>query len=212
MGISQAPELPLKILIVDSEESAVQSLHQALKYDQGALTITAASTIAAARALLSKDGFNTVFIDPLSVGLAAAADFIFDVREGLPEIVFVLYVDRSVAEKQRFEFYKGERRRFSHYHYLDKRTPIGVFSDELRSVLARARRYLITRISQATLERLRLEAERLVESKPTDAQAQLLLEIRGLISKIAPTTWDEKKDVKKNTVFLSYRFAEEEHI
>jgi len=67
-------------------------------------------------------------------------------------------------------------------------------------------------MSQMSLERLRQEAERLTEPQSTDAQAQLLVEVRSLISKIAPTMWDEKKDVKKNTVFLSYRFAEEEYI
>lgn len=208
----EAKELPLKILIIDQEGPAVQSLQQALKHDETALTVKSAPTIGEAKGLLEQNDFNAIFIDPLSLGLEAAADFIFDIRERLPEIVFVLYVDRSVAEAQRSEFYKGERRRFSHFHYLDKRTPIGVFSDELRAVLNRARRYLLKKMSKASLERLRQEAERLTESKPTDAQTQLLLEVRGLISKINPAAWDERRDVRKNTVFLSYRFAEEEYI
>jgi hypothetical protein len=205
-------DLPLKVLIIDQEESAVRSLEQALKSDRSSLTVKATSTTAEAKELLDKGDFNTIFIDPLSVGLDAAAEFIFDVRQGWPEIVFVLYVDRSVAEAQRADFYKGERRRFSHYHYLDKRTPIGTFSDELQAVLSRAQRYLLKRMSKISLDRLRQEAERLSESKPVDAQAQLLREVQGLISKINPATWDEKRDVRINTVFLSYRFAEEEYL
>lgn len=208
----RANELPLKILIIDQEKSAVQSLQQALEYDETAVNIGVAFTLAQAKEMLDKNDFNIIFIDPLSFELDAAADFIFDVRKRLSEIVFILYVDRSVAEAQRSEFYKGERQRFSHYHRLDKRTPIGVFSDELRAVLSRAQRYLIKRMSKVSLERLRHEAERLTESKPNDKQTQLLLEVRSLISKIDPASWDERKDVRQNTVFLSYRFAEEDYI
>ena len=212
MSKIEPTKLPLKILIVDQEQPAVQSLQQALQYDAIALTVRAASSVADAKQMLGQNDFNTIFIDPLSIGLDAASDFIFEIREKLPEMVFVLYVDRALAEAQRTEFYKGERRRLSHYHYLDKRTPIGVFSDELRAVLQRAQRYLLKRMSKVSLDQLRHDAERLTESKSIDAQTQLLVEVRSLISKINPATWDEKRDVRKNTVFLSYRFAEDEYL
>ena len=212
MAIIEPKDLPLKILIVDQEQPAVNSLKQSLQYEEAVLTVSAASSIAEAEQMLARNGFNSIFIDPLTLGLDEASKFIFKTREQLPDIVFTLYVDRSLSETQITEFYKGERRRFSHYHYLDKRTPVALFSEEVRAVLNRAQRYLQRRLSKASLDQLRLDAEHLTESKSVDAQTQLLAEVRSLISKINPAVWDEKKDVRKNTVFLSYRFAEVDYI
>jgi CheY-like chemotaxis protein len=210
--IIEPKELPLKILIVDQEQSAIRSLLQTLEHEASVLTMNVALSLADARQMLTQNDFNSIFIDPLTLGLDAASKFIFETRQNLPDIVFTLYLDRSLAEAQRTEFYKGERRRFSHYHHLDKRTPVAAFSDEVHAVLNRAQRYLLRRISKTSLDQLRRDAEHLTESKSTDAQTQLLAEVRSLISKINPAIWDEKKDVKKNTVFLSYRFAEEDYI
>jgi DNA-binding response OmpR family regulator len=212
MKYIEPKEIPLKILIVDQERSAVHSLEQALKNEETVLKVSAAFSVAAARQNLAKNDYNSIFIDPLTLGLDAASEFIFETRKNLPGIVFTLYVDQSLSEAQRTEFYKGDRRRFSHYHYLDKQTSIAAFPHEVRAVIERAQWYLLKRMSNASLDQLRRDAERLTESKSVDAQTQLLAEVRSLISKINPAVWDEKKDTKKNSVFISYRFAEEEYI
>ena len=52
-----------------------------------------------------------------------------------PEIVFVLFQDQERVEENREEFFSGERRRFSHYYQLDKRTPVYSFDDELAAMI-----------------------------------------------------------------------------
>jgi hypothetical protein len=206
-------EIPLKILICDGDESAANGLLQALRTENRVLDASVSVDIGGARRKLRDSDINAVFIDPLSLGLDLASEFIFEIRETLPEVVFVLYVDKAAAENHRAEFYRGERSRFSHYYTLDKRTPLAAFRDELRSILDSCRFDLSWRMSEVSLGRLLEKAERL-----RDASAEvppgftLFHEVSSLLGDLSAGTKAEKGRPPKKTVFLSYRFAEEDYV
>jgi hypothetical protein len=212
----ESKELPLKILVIDQEKFTLEILQQALKNQEAVLDVKTTSSVIEAREILKRYPVNTIFLDPLSLGLEITSKFIFETRDQLPEIVFILYIDKAAAEARRGEFYSGERRRLTHYHFLDKRTPIGLFQDELNSALKRSQLYLMRKVSKATLERLQREAEHFSESKAKDShpkqQEEWLIEVRNLLSKFNTSAIDDRSDIKKDSVFLSYRFAEEDYI
>jgi hypothetical protein len=128
MTMATPDGIPLEILICDADRNAGRTLEHAIGQADAVLLVKAVHTIEEAKAALKADGFNAIVVDPLSLGLEPATSFIFGVRESLPEVVFVLYVDKSAAERRRSDFYKRQRKRFSHYFELDKQTPIGSFN------------------------------------------------------------------------------------
>lgn len=206
-------EIPLKILICDRDESPAQALLQALQTEKRVLGESVSVTLDDARRKVREGDVNTVFIDPLSLGLDAASEFVFEIRRTLPEVVFVLYVDQADAESQRAEFYRGERSRFSHYYTLDKRTSIAAFRDELRSVLDSCRIDLSWRMSEVNLGRLLERADELRDAVGTASQELVLSpEVRDLLGDLLSKAKIAKSRPSKNTVFLSHRFADEEYV
>jgi hypothetical protein len=203
--------VPLKALIVDADEAAARTLADALGAEPSVLTVESASSLAEeGDRPLEASQVNTIFIDPLSLGLDAASDFILRVRETFPEIVFVLYVDKADVEEHRSKFYRGERRRFAHYYSLDKRTPVAAFPQELRAILASCQAYLRARVSASSLARLREEAERLGKAGSKEERG-LLKEVGEILTQLTPEQ-GEKERTQPNTVFVSHRFAEEEYV
>src|SRR5215218_7504015 len=127
-----------------------ESLRQGLDAFPGVLAVARAKSVKEARSELRSGDYNVVFIDPLSLGLEDASSFVFDVRKALPEIVFVLYVDKASAERQRAVFYGGERTRWAHYYTLDKQVPIGAFTEELEAIIRLCQSDLSWRLSEAS--------------------------------------------------------------
>jgi hypothetical protein len=205
-------DLPLNVLVCDADRSAAKILTQALSRASPVLKVREVHSIYKAREALDGEGLNAIFIDPISLGLDEASVFIFDIRERLPEIVFVLYIDTAAAEKRRSEFYFGVRQRFSHYFTLDKKTPVAAFTDELAVVLINCQRDLSWRMSRESIARLRREADRLARSAPRKTDSQLLAQVRELLSRLPDTEHLRVGKVRGNTVFLSYRFADKEYV
>jgi hypothetical protein len=209
--MSRSTRVPLKVLIVDADEAAARTLAHALDAEPSVLSVESASSVpAGGDRPLEATQVNTIFIDPLSLGPEAASDFILRVRKTLPEIVFVLYVDKAEVEEHRSEFYRGERRRFAHYYSLDKRTPVAAFPQELRAILASCQAYLRARTSAASLTRLREEAERLGKAASKEERG-LLKEVGEVLTQLTPEKGEEER-IRPNTVFVSHRFAEEEYV
>ena len=217
-------DIPLKVLVCDTDDSA-RVLSEALARQPKILEVRQAGDVKAASDLLlggpeeRRSDINTIFIDPLTLGLDQASQFIFRIRNELPEIVFVLYIDRSRAESRRASFYRGDRQRFSHYYVLDKQTPIDSFEAELRSVVRLCRSDLSWRMSKTAIERVRYEAERLAtastEAREQDV-AEQLEEVRALLHELAAARdvargAPQSLPVRTNTVFVSYRFSEDEY-
>jgi hypothetical protein len=117
--------LSLNILVCDRDPLSHSLLVPQLHASSLVSSVEIIESINNANNLLSVGKYNTVFIDPLALGLDDASAFIFDVRRRRPNIVFVLFLDRAVAESQRDSFYQGPRSRSptttlstSERHYL----------------------------------------------------------------------------------------------
>lgn len=161
---------------------------------------------------------NTIFIDPLTLGLDESAQFIFDTRRLHPDIVFVLHTDLNAAESHREEFYRGERHRFTHYYTLNKRQSDEEYADELQAMLQRCQVYLKNRVAAAQINNLREIANDMsanissgVPVRTTDEMVAESLELLRSMSKNLQHSIAESKP-KERTVFLSYRFAEDEYV
>jgi CheY-like chemotaxis protein len=206
--------VPLKVLICDPDRSSSKTLQDVLRRHELVLEVTITTTIEEVNQIIETKDINTIFIDPLLLGIDEGSNLIFDIRKKLPHIVFVLYLDGSSAERNRAEFYRGERRRFSHYYTLDKRTPIASFSEELSSILNHCGLWLGGRVSQEKVRELLKEAERATESVKQLEHGQLLMELRDMLSQLADKTKEEQVSHKglQKTVFLSHRFAEQEYV
>jgi hypothetical protein len=156
-------DIPLKVLICDGDRDAAALLGDALRRAGAILDVAAAASVPDARRLLEGSETNAIFIDPLSLGLAPAADFIFETRKAQRGLVFVLFVNLSAVEAERSVFYRGERRRWAKYYTLDKSTPLAAFAEELRSVLDACRFDLSWRLPEASIAALRAAV------RPSDA-------------------------------------------
>jgi len=89
---------------------------------------------------LDAEDYNTIIIDPFGVDLDKSEKIIFKIRKTNPKIVFILFTDFNNIKNT--EFYAGERKRFEHYHKINKRTPFYLFEELLTGVLMRSQRYL----------------------------------------------------------------------
>jgi hypothetical protein len=205
--------ISLSVLVCDRELTSHSHLVVALRASPLVSNAEIATSIEHANDLLSAGKYNTIFIDPLAFGVDEASDFIFGIRRTRPAVVFVLFLDRVVAESQRESFYHGDRRRFSHYFSLDKRTPISAFTEEVESVLENCRAYLLANTPIVQLEELRAEASSLASSEhgaDNSAIQGLTVKIDELLKRLPTAT--TRRNVRRNTVFLSCRFADEHYI
>jgi len=204
----QRTKLPLQVLVCDSDLDACTLLVQSLDRSENVMEVATADTLEMASQELRQEKYNTIFIDPLSFDLDDASEFVFGVRKRLPEIVFVLFVDKARAEENRANFYRGQRRRFEHYFTLDKQVAIASFPDELKSVLRDCQLDLSWRMSQESIEQLFAEAQRAQSRGSGVAETKL----RELLERLDPSMFGKATPRPERTVFLSYRFAEEEFV
>jgi ActR/RegA family two-component response regulator len=201
-------EIPLKILVIDDDSSASSALDRALRQHIVVMDTQFTEKIKDAKPILRSSDINTIFIDPFRPGIDFSSKFIFDIRKTLPEIVFVLYMDIGKAEEQRSEFFRRERRRFTHYYKLDKRTSIDSFDDELASVLRLCQYDLSWRMSQTSIERLLKELSQQEKNKEDMLSTENIREALVSVSAIASRNETEEN----KTVFVSHRFAEQEYV
>jgi nucleoside 2-deoxyribosyltransferase len=212
MAKFSAQDLPLNILICDANRGSAATLEQAIKQFDVVHRVKSVHTLEDAKAASRERDLNIIFVDPLSFSLDEASSFIFSTRKSLPEIVFVLYLDKMAAERQRAEFYNGERRRFSHYYELDKQTPISSLEEELSAVLHTCQFDLSWRMSTTNLERLKKQTIGLAKSSATDAERHLVEQVEKLLKQITPALANRVALDQGKKVFLSHRFAEKEFV
>lgn len=211
LRMQRAGEIPLSILVVDSDQAATRALTEGAAQDQRVAVITVAHNIEAAWRELHSGDYNTVVIDPLSIGINPASDFIFSVRRTLPRTVFVLFVNSAEVDSRRAEFFSGDRQRFTRYYSLDKRTPVDAFPDEVRAMLTRCVSLLSWMLSAESLKKIK-EILGTGESPTTitrELSAELDAELDRTISLVTP---GEPVPTPRRTVFLSHRFAEREYV
>ena len=131
-------QLPITALVLDPDPYSAAGLAGVLGRLHRVDGVVTAGTLEDARRHLQSKPINTVFVDPLAIGLNDASAFIFGMRVAFPKIVFVLYHDHKTAE-YRADFYAGERRRFHHYFVLDKQTPFILFGEQAVAVVRMVR-------------------------------------------------------------------------
>jgi CheY-like chemotaxis protein len=203
----------LSILVCDQDSATADVLVHELGTNPSVSAVKLATSVTEAATRMHDGAYNIIFIDPLSLGLDEATDFIFNLRKRLPRVVFVLFIDRSAAEHDRAEFYSGPRTRFLHYFMVDKRAPVAVFRNETATALEKCRQYLEDTSSVQQFEAIRAQASRLARSAPGDAGSA----IQDLSSKIDELldrlpSGQARGNVRANTVFLSCRFADSQYI
>lgn len=199
-------EIPLHILVCDPNDISASALVDQLNKHKAVASVIHASDISTAQQILRSNDINTIFIDPLIPDIEIASEFVFSVRKSLPEIVFVLYMDLAIAEANRKSFFRGERQRFSHYYRLDKAVPVTSFPDEVDSVIRTCQSDLSWRLSQESLKRIK---EQQKSHQGNQCQSEALQEVEDLVARVSAS---RKAIPRKNTVFLSYRFAETEYV
>jgi hypothetical protein len=208
-------EIPLRVLICDPEKASSRNLITMLSQKDIVVknAIDHAETIRESWILLEHNNYNCIFVDPLVFGLDMGSQFIFEVRSKFPEIVFVLYVDQAKVERNRAEFYRDRRKRFSHYYSLDKRTSLELFSDELDAILRDCQWWLFRSVSQEKLSNLIYDAKRTREASNEVDRAQISKEIQEVLSANEnEKSYRAKQDIPSKSVFISCRFAEDDYV
>jgi len=209
-------EIPLKVIIVDPNDASSQILAQTLLgMKKTILSVKQAKSLPEAQEALAGNDLNTIFIDPIALGIDDAIQFIFSVRKLFPSIVFVLYLDFTKMEHMRTEFFGGERRRLAHYFQLDKRTPIASFPEEVKAIVMACQGDLSFNLTEEKATKLQNELAT-IQSTTTATTASvplsILQDIQEQLEAIKVHRPKEPTTVKPKTVFLSYRFAEKEYI
>jgi CheY-like chemotaxis protein len=203
-----------RILVVDRDSMAADVLVQELRANRSVAEVEFVTSVAEAATRLRSDLFNIIFIDPLSLGLDDATNLIFSTRDMLPHIVFVLFIDRTMAERRSDDFYSGSRTRFLHYFTLDKRAPVATFRDEVNTALDKCRSEMrFMGPVQQQLEDIRVQASSLAGSAPEDAKQSIRefsAKLDELLERI-PTS-PAKTGIIANSVFLSCRFADSQYV
>jgi hypothetical protein len=189
--------IPLSILVIDKSSTTSQLLISLLSQHETVLYINKAENFhEATHEIIDKD-VNSIFIDPYSFGLDKASSFIFELRKRHPSVVFVLFTNVAQAERNSKEFYRGERSRFAHYYKLDKLTSIESFKEESVAMLSALQSDLNGRMPER--EQLKIKAK--------------YYELSNAADRVNPAdSKASKNEIKLKSVFVSYRFAEEEYI
>lgn len=209
-------DIPLKILIIDANDSSAEVLAQTLKsMSKLVLTVNRAKSLTEAQNALLDSEINAVYIDPFSLDLEAASQFIFDVRARSKSIIFVLYLDFTRMERIRAEFYSGERKRFTHYFKLDKLTPTAAFPEEVKATIKQCQRDLSSTLTGEKIAKLQEELASIQADTSAEAASvpvKVLREIQEQLESLTARQYEKLPEVKPKTVFLSYRFAESEYV
>ena len=204
--------IPLTVLLIDADTKSSEMLKTALAASEKVLKVETCRRIVDARNMITDNEYNTIAIDPITLGLDEASEFVFATRKKLPELVFVLYINQQLAERDRSTFYRGDRARFSHYYKIDKRTPVISFQEEVNAVLGTCQEDLNWRMSRESIARFKAKANNYLKSLKVSNHDPLVEELRNLIEKLQIKTNDSKPSVRPRTVFLSYRFAEQDYV
>lgn len=190
--MDESGPLALEILLCDPDEASASRFTASVSKAAGPAALTSERDLRQASRRLFEDSFNTIVLDPLSLGVEESAEWIFDVRRRRPEIVFALYTDLAEVAAASGHFFLGERRRLSHYFKLDKRTSARTFDPEVDALLNLCRDYL----EMASLVDSERGATPLRDEQSAGRSHRSLAAV--------------KSGGKPNTVFLSCRFEEVE--
>lgn len=203
-----------RVLVADQDSAAADVLVRELRSNRSVSDIDFVTSVEEAAARLGGETFDIIFIDPLSLGLDEATQFIFSTRDTLPHIVFVLFIDRARAERHVDDFYSGSRTRFLHYFTLDKRAPVATFRNEVNTALEKCLSDMRRAGPvQQQIEDIRAHASSLAGSAPEDSKQairELSAKLDDLLTRLPANP--VKPEIRPNSVFLSCRFADSQYV
>ena len=201
---------------MDPNDSSAEMLSHALKnLARAVLSSRRISSLADAQTLLTSNEINVIYIDPISLGLDEASEFIFDTRKKFPSIVFVLYLDLAHAEGMRADFYSEKRKKFTHYYKLNKLTPAVAFNEELKATIELCQSLLGVYLTKDKINKLQEELSTVQVEASEDSvniPIKILHKIQEQLNDLKANNFQRAMGVKPKSVFLSYRFAESDYI
>lgn len=199
-----------RILVIDTEQSSLNNLKIEFKKNRSIENSAFVNSLTNATIFLSKIEINVIFIDPFSIGIRQASNFVFKLRISHPQIVFVLYFNHNINKAKYQELYKGNRQRFTHYYKLNKQDSSGNFQFELNAVLNLCEYDLRWKMSEDNITAL-LKSSKKPQSKVLkDSQTNLLNELREMLETFKVGYHATVKE--KRSVFFSHRFEEREYL
>jgi hypothetical protein len=207
-------DIPLKILVFDPEIYSVEILCDTLSKMKNVIKVKRSDDFSEVKGILANDEINTIFIDPVSLGIEITSELIFSIRADFPYIVFVLYVELKIIEQIETEFYEGKRAKFRHYYKLDKGMPLSTFKNELTNIVKKCQEYLTYSLSTAKIGVLQNEITIIKENANNDniyLPASSIARIEEQLVSLRKILVPPQRDVKPNSIFLSYRFIEKEY-
>ncbi|MEU8184481.1 hypothetical protein AB0B86_27340 [Micromonospora sp. NPDC049047] len=201
----------LTVLLCDNDSSAAGRLYQELTSSPLVERVVAVETLAdAAARVAGATEFDVLIVDPLSTDLAQAARFVLArTDEG---IATVLYVDLARVEEQAVTFYHGDRTRLRDAITLDKRTPPEMLGAEADVVLTKCQAFRLLATGRSRADRLLGEVRERASSTGDDELERLVDDVDQvrILEHVRPEPGLVRPKVASNTVFLSYRFKEED--
>ncbi|MEU4470941.1 hypothetical protein [Micromonospora sp. NPDC023888] len=200
----------LTVLLCDSDNAAAGRLYDELTTSPLVERVVAVESLADAAREAAVGTFDVIVVDPLSTDLAQAGRFVLtQTGEGAAA---VLYVDLAQVEKQAVTFYHGDRGRLRDAFTLDKRTPPGMLAAEADVVLTNCQAFRLLATSKSRADRLIDEVRDRATSSGDNELEQLVDDVDQvrILEHVRPDPGLVRPKVASNTVFLSYRFKEED--
>ncbi|MFG1777553.1 hypothetical protein ACGFIG_14110 [Micromonospora sp. NPDC049048] len=200
----------MTVLLCEPDTAAAGRLYQELSSSLLVQRVVAVASLADATREAAASDFDVVVLDPVGADLPRAGRFAL-ARLGAGTAV-VLHVDLAQVEAQSTTFYHGERSRLRDAFTLDKRTPVTMLAAEIDVVLTKCQAFRLLATGRSRAERL-LDEVRERASSTGDAELERLVDdvdqVR-ILENVRPDPTLVRPNPSRNTVFLSYRFKEED--
>ncbi|MBX7266134.1 hypothetical protein KIF24_08940 [Micromonospora sp. Llam7] len=197
----------LTVLLCDSGVAAGR-LYQELTGSPLVERVVVAASLDEAIRGTADNAFDVVIVDPLSTGLARTGELALGWSAA--GMAVVLHVDQAVVEEQASVFYRGERVGLKELYTLDKRTPAQMLAAEAEAMLIKCREFRLLATGRSRTDRLLDRMRDMAADSGDDNLEQLVEDVDETRSLERARTGVVRPAVARGSVFLSYRFEEED--
>ncbi|WP_341716687.1 hypothetical protein QQG74_22235 [Micromonospora sp. FIMYZ51] len=197
----------LTVLLCDSVP-AVRRLYQELTDSPLVERVVVEESLDEAERAVANDAFDVVIIDPLVTGLGRAGDLALGWSAA--GMAVVLHVDLATVEDHASMFYRGTRTGLKEMYTLDKRTPPEMLAAETEAMLVKCRDFRLRATGASRTDRLLDRVRDIAADTGDDKLEQLVEDVEETQSLAAARPGSARSTGTPASVFLSYRFAEED--
>ncbi|MFF5218650.1 hypothetical protein [Micromonospora sp. NPDC000442] len=197
----------LTVLLCDSVP-AVRQLYQELTNSPLVERVVVEESLDEAERAVANDSFDVVIVDPLATGLTRTGDLALGWSAA--GIAVVLYVDLATVEDHAAMFYRGARSGLKEMYALDKRTPAQMLAAETEAMLVKCRDFRLLATGTSRTGRLLDRVRDIAADTGDDTLEQLIEDVDETRSLEAARSDLVRPTSTPASVFLSYRFAEED--